>query len=209
MPRWARVWECNYDQFECCGRPFWISLIQRRWVPRTRRAHKRTSSVFVLMGRLSTDETGACCVTASPLGSFNTTEVAGWNKTNFPLLTVSEYKVVWIILLPAIKYGVLHAELALTHQKTLNSVTVSLQLTNPLFLEPPLPSCDSVFISYKLLSSLYSCPSPDKCVYSSFLSPCREAEIQLLECVARYTSRLARCILAERSVGHAIPHRCL
>lgn len=145
MPCWARVWECNYDQFECCGRPFWISLIQRRWVPRTRRAHKRTSSVFVLMGRLSTDETGACCVKASPLGSFNTIEVAGWNKTNFPLLTVSKYKVVWIILWPAIKYGVLPAELVLTHQKTLNSVTVSLQMTNPLFLEPPLPSCDSVF----------------------------------------------------------------
>lgn len=40
MPRWARVWEYNYDQFECWGRPFWISPTQRQWVPLTRRAHK-------------------------------------------------------------------------------------------------------------------------------------------------------------------------
>lgn len=53
MPCWARVWEYNYDQFECWGWPFWISFIQRQWVPLTRGAHKTTSSVFVLMGRLS------------------------------------------------------------------------------------------------------------------------------------------------------------
>lgn len=56
MPRWARVWKYNYDQFECWGRPFWISLTLRQEVPLTRRAHNITSSVFVLMGKLSTEK---------------------------------------------------------------------------------------------------------------------------------------------------------
>lgn len=34
----------------------------------------KTSSVFVLMGRLSTHKTNARCVTASPLGSSDTVE---------------------------------------------------------------------------------------------------------------------------------------
>lgn len=149
---------------------------------------KRTSSVFVLMGRLSTDKTDACCVTAYPLGRFNITEVTGWNKTKFLCLIVCRYTV-WI-----------------TPCCTLRC-TLCWTCVNPSkkfkFSEysPLLPFCGSVLFNTTLQP--YSCPSPGAYVYSCFLSPCCEAEIRLLECVACHTSRLRHCFLTERSVRRA------
>lgn len=185
MPCWARVREYNYDQFECWGRPFWISLIQRQWVPLTQRPHKE-NFVCVCAHEEIEHRQNRCmlcnCLTSrvflKPVKSLAVTKQTSPVWCSFTALLI----IIW----PA----------------------GNKPAPPPVKLCYPVHSVSIFQLSFQCLGILFFTFSRPVCLQLLFLHFCKE-EIQLLECVACNTSQLRPHSLAERSTGYSTPHRLL